>query len=103
MLTYLTPVTGGCLITNQEVTQLDSLENMYASPEEELEVITSTWVIDARNERDRLLAACDWTQGTDSPLSEAQKVEWQNYRQALRDITSADGFPFTHTWPTKPE
>jgi hypothetical protein len=25
------------------------------------------------------------------------------YRQALRDITSQEGFPYDVTWPTKPE
>lgn len=74
----------------------------YNSWEEEQEVLTASFSMEARFERDRLLAACDWTQGADSPLTDAQKLEWQNYRQALRDITSAEGFPFTHEWPTKP-
>ena len=28
---------------------------------------------------------------------------WLDYRQALRDVTSQEGFPNTVTWPTKPE
>lgn len=56
-----------------------------------------------RQQRDALLAQCDWTQLPDSPLSEAKKSEWQTYRQALRDlpanITDIDNI----VWPTKPE
>ena len=31
---------------------------------------------------------CDWTQGSDSPLSNDKKTEWANYRTSLRDITN---------------
>lgn len=55
-----------------------------------------------REQRDRLLAACDWTQGPDSPLAAGQKAEWATYRQALRDISSQTGFPTTVEFPEKP-
>lgn len=55
-----------------------------------------------REQRDRLLTACDWTQGPDSQLSAAKKAEWATYRQALRDITSQTTFPATVEFPTKP-
>jgi len=55
-----------------------------------------------RAERDRKLAACDWTVLTDSPLTTAKKTEWKTYRTALRDITAAEGFPHTMEWPTEP-
>ena len=29
--------------------------------------------------------------------------EWASYRQALRDITAQEGFPYSVIWPTKPE
>ena len=77
-------------------------ENVYNSPEEELEVLSISFSADQRVIRDQLLAACDWTVGADSPLSDEQKAAWQTYRQALRDITSSDGFPFSHEWPEKP-
>ena len=57
---------------------------------------------DVRSERDAKLAACDWTVLTDSPLTTAKKTEWKTYRTALRDITAADGFPHTMSWPTEP-
>jgi hypothetical protein len=36
-----------------------------------------------RLQRDRLLAACDWTQTADAPVD---KAAWAAYRQALRDF-----------------
>jgi hypothetical protein len=49
--------------------------------------------------RDRLLAACDWTQVSDAPID---KAAWATYRQALRGVPSQAGFPWTITWPDKP-
>lgn len=55
-----------------------------------------------RSDRGSRLAACDWTQLPDTPLTEAQKAEWAVYRQALRDITTqAD--PFNIVWPEEPK
>jgi hypothetical protein len=36
-------------------------------------------------------------------LSEEQKIEWANYRQALRDLPTQAGFPWEVSWPTKPQ
>jgi hypothetical protein len=55
-----------------------------------------------RAERDRKLAACDWTVLTDSPLTTSKKTEWKTYRTALRNISAAEGFPHTMEWPTEP-
>lgn len=41
---------------------------------------------EVRTERDLLLANCDWTQLSDSPLTDAKKAEWATYRQQLRDF-----------------
>jgi len=35
--------------------------------------------------RDQFLAASDWTQMPDSPLTDEQRAAWAVYRQALRD------------------
>lgn len=40
-----------------------------------------------RRRRNTLLKDSDWTQLPDSPLTEQQKLAWQQYRQQLRDIT----------------
>ena len=55
-----------------------------------------------RKDRNLKLAQSDWTQFTDSPLSDSDKTAWAAYRQSLRDITAADGFPHNITWPTEP-
>lgn len=39
-----------------------------------------------RENRNAMLSSCDWTQGSDSPLSDSKKAEWATYRQALRDL-----------------
>ena len=53
-----------------------------------------------RIERDKLLTQSDWTQVADAPVDQAA---WATYRQALRDIPQQAGFPYSVTWPTKPE
>ena len=39
-----------------------------------------------RHMRDILLKESDWTQFTDSPLTDSKKTEWKTYRQQLRDL-----------------
>ena len=52
-----------------------------------------------RTQRDEKLKATDWTQVADAPVD---KTVWATYRQALRDLPSATGFPWDMTWPTEP-
>ena len=52
-----------------------------------------------RQQRTEKLKDSDWTQLADST---ADKQAWATYRQALRDITSQAGFPWTIDWPTQP-
>lgn len=52
-----------------------------------------------RATRGEKLKDSDWTQVADAPVD---KAAWATYRQALRDITGQDGFPWTITWPTQP-
>ena len=52
-----------------------------------------------RIERNARLAESDWTQVADAPVD---KAAWATYRQALRDITTQDGFPGSIEWPTEP-
>ena len=52
-----------------------------------------------RTSRNDLLTKCDWTQIADSM---ADKPVWATYRQALRDVTLQDGFPWNVTWPEQP-
>ena len=43
-------------------------------------------LIPIRQQRNYLLAECDWTQFSDSPLTIEKKTEWVAYRQLLRDL-----------------
>ena len=56
-----------------------------------------------RAERDRRLAATDWTQLPDVPLTAEQRAAWQQYRQALRDVPQQPGAPYDVTWPEEPQ
>ena len=42
-----------------------------------------------RSARNRILVETDWTQMSDSPLTNEKKQEWANYRQALRDLPNS--------------
>ena len=53
-----------------------------------------------RATRDTKLAESDWTQARDVTL--ANDADWQAYRQALRDVPTQDGFPWTVIWPEQP-
>lgn len=52
-----------------------------------------------RDKRNDKLSESDWTQLADST---ADKTAWATYRQALRDVPSQAGFPWTIDWPTQP-
>ena len=52
-----------------------------------------------RDDRTKRLSECDWTQLADAPVD---KTAWANYRQALRDVTTQEGFPWSVSWPVKP-
>ena len=48
-----------------------------------------------------LLSATDVYMLSDFPLTDSQKTELLNYREALRDLPTQDGFPNVD-FPTKP-
>lgn len=51
-----------------------------------------------RASRDEKLSATDWRFRSDMTPSQA----WKDYCQALRDVPSQEGFPWTITWPATP-
>jgi hypothetical protein len=53
-----------------------------------------------RQQRGEKLKDSDWTQVIDAPVDQ---TAWATYRQALRDITGQEGFPWTITWPEQPQ
>ena len=52
-----------------------------------------------RDDRNKRLADCDWTQLADAPVD---KAAWATYRGALRDVPSQEAFPWDVTWPINP-
>jgi hypothetical protein len=56
-----------------------------------------------RTSRGEKLKDSDWTQVADALLdAPVDKAAWATYRQALRDVTGQEGFPWTITWPEQP-
>ena len=83
-----------------------------ASPSEHHHWKNEAWVLDVpsfmeqmRSQRNYLLQVCDWTQSVDSPLSDAKKAEWVDYRQVLRTVPRDNSGAVTFeeiAWPTQP-
>jgi hypothetical protein len=61
------------------------LENERLDEEAAREAARDYWS-ELRSIRDSILSKCDWTQSSDSPLTEEKKEEWRLYRQALRNL-----------------
>lgn len=66
----------------------------------EIDAETAAQAAQVRSERNSKLAASDWTQGKD--IADAVSTPWATYRQALRDVTAQDGFPWAIIWPEMP-
>ena len=93
MTRYHTTSNGNVPFTAEEEAEWDAMEAEYAAG------ANDRAAAQVREERDEKLAATDWRASSDLTLS----TEWANYRQALRDVPSQEGFPNTITWPTEPE
>lgn len=87
------------VVEENEVVEYQKVRNK--TPQEIEQENEDTWT-SIRYSRNELLTECDWTQLSDSPLTNQKKQEWIVYRQALRDITFQVN-PFNVIWPTKPE
>ena len=66
--------------------------------QEAIDALTAAQWTSVRNQRNTLLAACDWTQLPDAPVD---ATAWAAYRQELRDITNQPD-PFNIVWPQEP-
>ncbi len=67
--------------------------------EEEVAAVNNSAAAQVRSKRNTMLSNSDWTQIADST---ADKQAWAVYRQALRDVTAQQGFPWTIQWPEQP-
>ena len=75
--------------TDAEQAELDAVK--AAHDEDASQAVTKRW------ERGTLLSQTDWMACSDYTMTDA----WKTYRQALRDLPAADGFPDVDM-PTKP-
>lgn len=55
-----------------------------------------------RLERDDMLAETDWVVVFHTEKGTSIPTEWAAYRQALRDVTTQEGFPWEVEWPLMP-
>ena len=67
---------------------------VYPKEQEQIDRETEAQAESIRSQRNDLLAKCDWTVLADSPITEEKRAEWLTYRQALRDISGLEGFPY---------
>ena len=92
------------LYTLDKVIFRDNLENMISNNLAEWlnkakEYDYNTHAKEIRTKRDKLLNETDWTQMTDTALSESKKEAYRVYRQELRDVPEQEGFPYDIKWP----
>ena len=92
-------VTGNTfVIEGDEVVQY---EQVRPKTQSEIDEETNQLWEGIRYERQTLLLESDWTQLGDVNLTAEKKLEWQTYRQELRDITKQPD-PKNISWPIKP-
>lgn len=74
----------------------------WTDPRTPEQATAEAWA-DVRTQRNKLLAASDWTDTYSAPARLGQTLygRWQTYRQALRDITQQPD-PLNITWPQAP-
>lgn len=85
---------------NVEKGDVEQVDGEWVQGWNVIDIPESALAEEVRAERDELLKKSDWTQIPDCTVD---KEVWATYRQALRDITTQEGFPFNITFPTKPE
>ena len=103
----IVPVTPGIRLGVPEGLQWDEVTAVRDSETNEIILVqdptrTAQAWRDFRSRRNTLLAASDWTQGNDSPLTPNAKQTWLEYRQALRDLPDSVTDPTKVEWPQVP-
>jgi hypothetical protein len=76
-------------------------EDILAAQDESL-LKDEEWLAIARWWRNALLSESDWSQVPDNSLTEEKKEDWREYRQSLREITSAFENPKDIIFPDLP-
>jgi len=92
MTRYHTTSNGNVPFTTAEETARDAEEAAWTAGADD------RLAAEAREVRNQLLAATDWTANSDVTMT----TEMAAYRQALRDVPTQAGWPTTVNWPTAP-
>ena len=104
-------IESNLVVNTIEVLSLDFMDNLvdaelggkigdnwdgttFSSPTVSLDDVAA----DARQERNNLLAATDWTANSDVTMT----TEMTAYRTLLRNLPAQADFPTTINWPTAP-
>jgi len=93
MTRYHTTAAGNVPFTAAEETERDSEEASVISLTED-----DLLAVAARDKRNDLLAATDWTANSDVTMT----TEMTAYRTLLRNLPAQADFPTTINWPTAP-
>ena len=103
--TTATPIDEVGLQTGESIIEGSYQSNEYVITDGSAVKRTDNVLDIVRDLRKSLLLECDWTQASDTPLTDSKKAEWATYRQTLRDLpanntsaTSIDNI----TFPTPP-
>ena len=83
---------GNVPFTAEEETERDAEEAAYLAGADDRAAE------EARNKRNNLLAATDWTANSDVTMT----TEMTAYRTLLRNLPAQSDFPTTINWPTAP-
>jgi hypothetical protein len=89
----------GPVFTDREATETDPAKTAAEQEAEYKATKDAEQAKSVRTSRGEKLKDSDWTQVADAPVD---KEAWATYRQALRDVTGQEGFPWTIEWPTIP-
>ena len=93
------------LLDGQGIIEGSYQPNEYKIVDGEAVVRTDNVLEILRNKRNELLKQSDWTQMSDSPLSDSKKTEWATYRQSLRDLPTVNASASSYddiTFPSEP-
>ena len=73
-------------LANPELERIDNGIVVSKSSDELDAKVASEFMFNLKSLRNSLLLNTDWTQVSDSPLSDEEKSKWATYRQQLRDL-----------------
>ena len=85
--------------THRQSKSIQQVDGVWTQVWVSIELPEDVAAANVRSYRDRLLTETDWTQVSDAPVD---KEAWATYRQALRDISLQEGFPWSVEWAVKP-